>query len=35
MMAVPSVQRKLKGQMDQYIIGPYEKVIEQTKGKRV
>ena len=35
MMAVPSVQRKLKGQIDQYIIGPYEKVIEQTKGKRV
>lgn len=35
MMAVPSVQRKLKGQMGQYIIGPYEKVIEQTKGKRV
>lgn len=35
MMAVPSVQRKLKGQMNQYIIGPYEKVIEQAKGKRV
>ena len=35
MMAVPSVQRKLKGQMGQYIIGPYEKVIEQAKGKRV
>ena len=35
MMAIPSVQRKLKGQMNQYIIGPYEKVIEQAKGKRV
>lgn len=35
MIAVPSVQRKLKGQMNQYIIGPYEKVIEQAKGKRV
>ena len=34
MMAVPSVQRKLKGQMGLYIIGPYEKVIEQAKGKR-
>ena len=34
MMAVPSVQRKMKGQMNQYIIGPYEKVVEQAKEKR-
>ena len=28
MLAVPSVQKKMKGQMNQYIIGPYQKVVE-------
>lgn len=32
MLAVPSVQKKIKGQMNQYIIGPYEKVVEQARG---
>ena len=31
LLAVPSVQKKMKGQMNQYIIGPYEKVVEQAK----
>ena len=31
MLAVPSVQKKMKGQMNQYIIGPYQKVVEQAK----
>ncbi len=34
MLAVPSVQKKMKGQMNQYIIGPYEKVVEQAKEMR-
>ncbi len=34
MLAVPSVQKKMKGQMNQYIIGPYVKVVEQAKAKR-
>ncbi|MDM8237629.1 NAD(P)H-dependent oxidoreductase [Pseudoflavonifractor phocaeensis] len=32
MLAVPSVQKKMKGQMNQYIIGPYQNVVEQAKG---
>ncbi len=31
MMAVPSVQKKMKSQMNKYIIAPYQKVIENTK----
>lgn len=31
MMAIPSVQRKMKGQMSQYIIAPYKKVVAQAK----
>lgn len=31
MLAIPSVQRKMKGHMNQYIIGPYEKVVEQAR----
>ncbi len=31
LIAIPSVQKKMKGQMNQYIIGPYEKVVEQAK----
>ena len=31
MLAVPSVQKKMKGQMNQYIIGPYQKVVEQAR----
>ena len=31
MLAIPSVQKKMKGQMNQYIIGPYQKVVDQAK----
>ena len=31
LLAVPSVQQKMKGQMNQYIIGPYQKVVEHAK----
>ena len=31
---VPSVHKKMKGQMNQYIIGPYQKVVEQAKAKQ-
>ncbi len=31
MLAIPSVQKKMKGQMNRYIIGPYEKIVEQAK----
>lgn len=34
MLAIPSVQRKMKGHMNQYIIGPYEKVVEQARKAR-
>ena len=34
MLAVPSVQKKMKGQMNQYIIGPYQKVVEQAREVR-
>lgn len=30
LMSVPSVQKKMKGQMSKYIIGPYQKVIEKA-----
>ena len=34
LIAIPSVQKKMKGQMNQYIIGPYQKVVEQAgKGE--
>ncbi len=33
LIAIPSVQKKMKGQMTQYIIGPYEKVVEAAKQK--
>ena len=29
--SMPSVQKKLKGKMNDYIIGPYQKVVEQAK----
>ena len=31
MLAIPSVQKKMKGQMNRYIIGLYEKIVEQAK----
>lgn len=31
MLAVPSVQMKMKGQMNKYIIGPYRKVVEKAR----
>ncbi len=34
MLAIPSVQKKMKGQMNQYITGPYVKVVEQAKEMR-
>ncbi len=30
LLSLPSVQKKMKGQMDDYIIGPYRKVIEEA-----
>lgn len=27
LISIPSVQKKMKGQMNQYIIGPYQKVV--------
>ena len=34
LIAIPSVQKKMKGQMNQYIIGPYEKVVaDAAKGQ--
>ncbi len=35
LISIPSVQRKMKGQMNQYIIGPYEKVIQQAKERNL
>ena len=32
MLAVPAVQKKMKGQMSRYIIGPYQKVVEQARA---
>ena len=34
LVAIPSVQKKMKGQMNQYIIRPYQKVVEQAKNNR-
>ena len=34
LIAIPSVQKKMKGRMSQYIIGHYEKVVRQAKEKR-
>ena len=34
LIAIPSVQKKMKGRMSQYIIGPYEKIVRQAKEKR-
>ena len=34
LIAIPSVQKKMKGQMNSYIIGPYEKAVEQAGGKQ-
>ena len=31
LIGIPSVQKKMKGQMNQYIIGPYQKVVESAK----
>lgn len=31
MLAIPSVQKKMKDQMNRYIIGLYEKIVEQAK----
>lgn len=30
LISIPSVQKKMKGQMNQYIIGPYQKVVENA-----
>lgn len=35
LIAIPSVQKKMKGQMNQYIIAPYQKVVEEAgKGQK-
>lgn len=35
LISVPSVQKKMKGQMTQYMVAPYEKVVEEAKkGKK-
>ena len=34
LIAIPSVQKKMKGKMNTYIIEPYKKVVEETKQKR-
>ena len=34
LISIPSVQKKMKGQMNQYIIGPYQKVVEQAEKER-
>ena len=31
LMAMPSVQKKLKGKMNNFIIAPYRKVIEEAR----
>ena len=31
LMSMPSVQKKMKGKMNDFIIGPYKMVIEQAK----
>ena len=33
LIAIPSVQKKMKGQMNKYIIEPYKKVVEQAKQR--
>lgn len=33
LMAVPSIRKKAKGQMNQAVIGPYAKVVEQAKQR--
>ena len=35
LIAVPSVQKKMKGQMNRYIIGPYEKVVADTAKSQI
>ena len=35
LMAVPSVQRKMSRQMNHYIIGPYERVVEEAEKARL
>ena len=31
MISIPSIQKKMKGQMDHYIIGPYEEVVKKAR----
>ena len=33
LISMPSVQKKMKGKMTDYIIGPYQKVVQQAKEK--
>ena len=35
LMAVPSVQRRARGKMTQAMIGPYQKVVEQARERKV
>lgn len=34
MLSLPSMQRKMRSQMNRYIVAPYEKVIQQAQEKR-
>lgn len=34
LIGIPSVQKKMKGQMNQYIIGPYQKVVDAARQLR-
>ncbi|MDY3014227.1 MAG: hypothetical protein SOR61_03360 [Evtepia sp.] len=34
LLSLPSAQKKMKGQMNRYIIAPYEKVVQQAAGQR-
>lgn len=32
LISIPSIQKKMKGQMNRYIIGPYQKVVESASA---
>lgn len=34
LLSLPSAQKKMKGQMNRYIIAPYEKVVQEAVGQR-
>ena len=34
LISIPAVQKKMKGQLSDYIIAPYQKIIEQAKQRK-